>query len=203
MITLLVLFVVLVNTVAFFIFVVLALVTLVLRLQTTLLLVLGLGSEACLGFAHLIEFLAANVVVVLKDFILLVACMLVLKLFNDSVSLLLALRILQVVHVELVFEVVDIGVFLNVDLVEAFQFLFQTFVLFLVFGLNILNTLKAFLCSFEFLSASLDLVLEFGFILAELFDSVLHFAHFALLRVNNVTNALFNVLLLRISIQVT
>lgn len=203
MITLLVLLVILVNAIALFVLVVLALVTLVLWLQSTLLLVLGLGAEASLGLAHLIEFLATNVVVIFEDFILLIPGMLVLQLLNDSVGLLLALRVLQVVHVELVFEVVNIRVFLYVNSVEPLQLLLQTLILFLVLGLNVFNALKAFLSSLKFLSASLDLVLEFCFVLAELFDGVLHFAHFALLGVNNVTDAFLNVLLLRIGIQIS
>jgi len=52
------------------------------------------------------------------------------------------------------------------------------------------------------LLAALDLVFELTLVLAELLDSFLHFAHFALLRINDVANALLDVLLLAVRIEV-
>jgi len=86
-VALLVFFIVLIDAVTFFIFVVFSFIGLILWLQTSLLLVLGLSAEASLSLTHLVELLAADVVVILKDFVLLIASVLVLKLFNDCISL--------------------------------------------------------------------------------------------------------------------
>lgn len=202
MVAFLVLLVILVNAVALFVVVIVAFVALVLRLEAALLLVLGLGAEASLRLTHLVELFAADVVVVLEDLVLLIACVLVLKLLDDGIGLLLALRILQVVHVELILQVVNVGVLLNVDLVEAFQLLLKALVLLLVFGLDILDAFQALLCTLELLLTPLDLVFEFHFVLMELLHSFLHFAHFPLLGVDDITNALFDVLLLTVGVQV-
>lgn len=87
MVALLVFFIVLIDAVTFFIFVVFSFIGLILWLQTSLLLVLGLSAEPSLSLTHLVELLAADVVVILKDFVLLIASVLVLKLFNDCISL--------------------------------------------------------------------------------------------------------------------
>lgn len=87
MVALLVFFIVLIDAVTFFIFVVFSFIGLILWLQTSLLLVLGLSAETSLSLTHLVELLAADVVVILKDFVLLIASVLVLKLFNDCISL--------------------------------------------------------------------------------------------------------------------
>jgi len=71
--------------------------------------------------------------------------MLVLKLLNHSLGFLLPLGVFQVVHVQLVFEIVDVCVFFDVDPVETLKLRLKTFVLLLVLGLDILDTLKAFI----------------------------------------------------------
>jgi len=90
-VALLVFFVVLIDAVTFFIFVVLSFIGLILWLQTSLLLVLSFSAKASLSLTHLVEFLAADMVVIFKDFVLLITSMLVLQLFNDCISLHLAL----------------------------------------------------------------------------------------------------------------
>lgn len=67
-----------------------------------MLLVLLLGSEAGLGLTHFIEAVSVMVifiVVVFKDFFLLGAEVLILKLGDDFLLLLAALSVLEVVHV--------------------------------------------------------------------------------------------------------
>ena len=81
--------------------------------------------------------------------------------------------------------------------------MFEALILFLVFGLHVLNALKAFLSALELLLAALDLVFELSLVLAQLLDSFLHFAHFALLRINDVADALLDVLLLAVRVQIT
>lgn len=166
MVALLVLLIVLVNAFTFFVFIVFSLIGLVFRLQTALLLVLGFRAEASLCLTHLVEFLASNVVIVFENFVLLVPCMLVFELFDDSIGLLLTLRIFEVVHVELIFEVINVSVLLDVDLIETFKFLLEAFVFFLVFGFHVFDTLKTFFSTLKFLLSTLDFVLKLSFVLA-------------------------------------
>ena len=119
MVALLILLVVLADVLVTFLFIFVSLVTLVLRLQTALLLVLGLCTESGLGFAHLVELLASCVVIIFEDLVLLVPVMLFLQLFDDRFGFLLSLRVFQVVHVQLILEVVNVGVLLNIDVVES------------------------------------------------------------------------------------
>lgn len=71
-----------------------------------------------------------------------------------------ALAILQVVHVELILEVVDVSVLLNVSAIEAFKFRLEALIFFLELGLDVLDTLEALVGAFELDSASLDRILE-------------------------------------------
>jgi len=67
--------------------------------------------------------------------------MLVLQPVNDGLSLLLALRVLQVVHVKLVLQIVNVCVLFNIDAVVALKFRLKTLVLFLILRFDILNAL--------------------------------------------------------------
>ena len=136
------------------------------------------------------------------DLFLLPLLVLLLELVDDIFLLVPSLLILQVVQIELVLEIVDIGILFDVHAVETLEISFQTFVFFLVFRFHIFQTLGALLSSFQFLASSANLVLKFGFILAELLHSVLHLVHLTRLSIDNVTNALFNVLLLRVLVEV-
>ena len=81
---------------------------------------LPLSTEASLGLAHLIEFgIVLLVNVVLEDLILLVLGMLILQPFNYLLLLGTALTILQVIHIKLVLEIVDIGVLLHICAIET------------------------------------------------------------------------------------
>ena len=71
-----------------------------------------------------------------------------------------ALAILQVVHVELILEVVDVSVLLNVSAIEAFKLRLEALIFFLELGLDVLDTLEALVGAFELDSASLDRILE-------------------------------------------
>ena len=73
MVALLVLLIILANVlIALFLIIVALLIIILLRLESTFLLVLGLGTEAGLRLTHLVEFVALGILV-LKYFILLVA----------------------------------------------------------------------------------------------------------------------------------
>jgi len=101
-----------------------------------------------------------------------------------------------------VLQVVNVGVLLNIDVVEPLQLLLQPLVLLLILRLHILNTLQALLSSLELRAPPLNLVGQLSLVLFELFDRVNHLAHFALLRVDDVADALLDVLLLGVGVEV-
>lgn len=200
MVALLVFLIILADVLIALLFVVVSLLIIIfLRLKSALLLILSFGTKAGLCLTHLVEFVALSILV-LKYFILLITLVLLLKFLNDSLSLLFALRVFEIVHVELILQVVNVRILLHIDIVEAFELLFQTFVLLLVLRLHILDSFKSLFSTLKLSSPALDLVLKLGFVLAELADGFNHFAHLLLLRVNNVPDALLNVLLFRISV---
>ena len=135
--------------------------------EATLSLVLSLGSEACLGFTHFIELGIIVLTVILKDLILLILQMLVLQFLNHLLLLRAALAVLQVVHVQFVFQVVDIGVLLNICAIETLQFSLESLVLFLKLRLDILDALETLVCALKLNSSALDGVLEDGFVSAQ------------------------------------
>jgi len=105
------------------------------------LLVLLLSSEASLGFTHLVEAVSIVVifiVMVFKDLFFLCTEVLVLELGDDFLLFLATLGVLEVIHVQLILQVVNVGILLNVDGVEAFELSLQPFILLLVLRLDIL-----------------------------------------------------------------
>ena len=91
----------------------------VIWLKATLSLV-SLCSESCFRLTHLVE-LRIVVSIIFKDLILLILQVLILQLLDDLFLFRPALAILQVVHVQLVLQVIDVGVLLNVSSVETLQ----------------------------------------------------------------------------------
>jgi len=111
-------------------------------LKTTLISVLTLGTEASLGFAHLVKLgVVAVIRIVFEDLVLLILEVLVFQLFDDLLLLLAPLVVLQIVHVELILQVVDVGVLLDVGAVEAFELGLESLVLLLEFGLDVFDAL--------------------------------------------------------------
>ena len=174
----------------------------VIGFEAPLLLVLALGSEARLCFAHLVKLSIVVLSIVLEYLILLILQMLVLELLDHLLLLGSPLAVLQVVHVQFVLQVVYVRVLLNISAIETLQFGLEAFILFLELRLDILDSLKAFICAFQLDSSPLDGVLEDGLVAPERLDCLLHLLHLARLRINNVPNALFDVLLLRVLVQV-
>lgn len=150
-------------------------------LETTLLLVVRLRSESSLRLAHFTELLVSSLFIIFKNLILLVLLVLVFQLFNDCLGLLFTLTIFKVVSVQLVFQVVDICVLFHIDSIETLKFLFQAFVFFLILWFNVFNTLQSLFSSFQLLTPSLNFVLQLTLVLAQLFNSLLHFTHLFLL----------------------
>ena len=116
--------------------------------EASLSLVLTLRSEASLCLAHLVEFCILVFTIILKDLILLLLHVLILQLFDDLLLLGPALTILQVVHVQLVLQVVNIGVLLNIGAVETLQLRLKPLVLFLELWLDIFNALQSLISAF-------------------------------------------------------
>ena len=93
----------------------------VFRLESSFSVVLTLSSETCLGLTHFVELLVNLIFsVFLEDLILLVLEMLVFQFLDYLLLFGTTLSILQIVHVELVLEVVNVGVLLNICAIEAF-----------------------------------------------------------------------------------
>ena len=156
-----------------------------------------IGSKALSLVAHLVvHSVCVLLALFLVNFILLSLLILLLELLDDVFLLVPSLLIFQVVQIKLVFQVVDIGILFNVHAIETLEVSFQTLIFFLVFRFHVFKTLGALLSSFQFLASSTNLVLELGFVLTQLLHSVFHLVHLARLSVDDVTNALFNVLLL-------
>lgn len=108
-----------------------------------MLLVLLFGSKTGLGLTHFVETIGVVVifiVVVFEDFFFLGTEVLILQLGDYFFLFLAALGVLEVIHIKLVLEVVNICVLFNVDGVEAFELSLKSFILFLVLGLHILDT---------------------------------------------------------------
>lgn len=111
MVTFFVFIVVLVNTIItiFFDIVIFLIIysTLVFGLQTSLLSIsiASLGAKARLCLTHLVKLLACDAAVILlfEDLVLLVFSVLIFKFLNHCLSLLLALGVFEVVHVQFVF----------------------------------------------------------------------------------------------------
>lgn len=176
------------------------------RLIVILTALINLSSEASPRLAHLIEqiiaFFAA-IFIVIENLFIFSFFLFVYQVINHLLIFLTTLDFLEVVLIQLVFKVVDVCELLYIDTVESFKLSFESLILFLVLGLDVLDTLEALLSSLEFDLPSLDLVVELALILTELLHSVLHLLHLSCLLVNDVTDALLDVLLLSISIKVS
>lgn len=122
--------------------------------------VLALGSKASLSLAHLVKLgIVLVVCIILKDLILLVFQVLILQLLDHFLLFGAPLAILQVVHVQLVLQIVDIRVLFNICAVESLKFSLKAFVLLLELRLDVLDTFEALVSSLQFNTSPLDGVL--------------------------------------------
>ena len=94
-------------------------------------------THLIIGAEHSIFFLSF----VVENLFFFGALLLVFELVDDLLLLLPPLRVLEVVHVQLVLEVVDVGELLDIDRVVLLELSLQPLVLFLIFRLDIFNTL--------------------------------------------------------------
>jgi len=154
----------------------------------------------CLTHLILLKHLVFILSIIVEDLLFFSFLLLTFEFINDISLFGSSLNILKVVHVELVFEIVDVCELFYVNSVESFKFVFETFIFFLVLWLNIFDTFESFLSSFQFLLSSRKFVPEFTIIEFQLFDCVFHFLHFGCLVANYISNASFNVNLFSVSI---
>ena len=165
-----------------------------------------LRVEAVLGLPHLFFFVIDKHRVFVVHVVLVGAVFLILLLFpvfDDNIILLLqSLCVLDVVRVELALQEVNVSELFNVDVVESFELRLESFVLLLVLRLDILDALEALLRSLKFLLSSLELVQEATLIELEVLDSVLHFSLLLSLIIDDVPDALLDVDLLGVRIEV-
>ena len=175
----------------------------VFRLKTTLRLILALRSETSLRLAHLIELCGTLIIrVVFEELVLLVLQVLILKFLDHLLLLCTTLAILQIVHVELVLQVVNIGVLFDIRAIETLKLSLKPLILLLELRLDIFNALQPLVGPLQLDTTPLDSVLQDGLITAQRLYSLLHLIHLTRLRVNDIANALFDVLLLRVLVQV-
>ena len=80
------------------------------------------AAETCFGLAHLVEasgIISITFIMVFENLILKRLVMVLLQPVNDRFLLTSALHVFQVVHIELVLQVVDVSVLLDIDSVET------------------------------------------------------------------------------------
>ena len=128
--------------------------------------------------------------------------MLVLQFLNDLLLLRPPLAVLQVVHVQLVLQVVNVRVLLNVRAVEALKLGLKALVLLLELRLNVLDSLQALVGTFQLDAPPLDRILKDGLVATERLHRLLHLFHLARLSIDDVANALLDILLLRVLVEV-
>lgn len=166
------------------------------------------SSEACPCLPHLIEkfvflfLIRAILFIIIKDLFVFGFPLAVLEFLYEFLVFILSGLLLQVVSVKFVLKIVYVRELLNIDLIESFKFSFQSFILILVFRLDIDDTLHPLLGSLIFLSSSLDLVIKFSFIHSQLLHRVFHLLHLASLLINDRADTFFNILLLSVGVKI-
>ena len=115
---------------------------------------LPLLAESILRLAHLIVLRATKhsivVFAIVIEYLLLLSFLLVLlEGFDDLILLLASLLVFQVIHIELVLQIVNIGVLLNINVVISLQLSLKPLVLLLILRFHILQTLQPLLDSLQ------------------------------------------------------
>lgn len=174
----------------------------------------NLSSKPSLSFPHFIEPLISSllpllllswhnvVLVIIENLVLVIPLMCMLHLGYLVLLLLATLLLLQVVQIQFIFQEVNIGVLLHIDVIVPLQFLLQSLILLLVLRLHILNTLQSLLSSVQLHLPPLYLVIQFSLVLTKLLHRVLHLIHLTSLLVYYITNTLFYVDLLIVRVKI-
>ena len=107
---------------------------------------LPLFAKSILSLAHLVVLSTAEhgiiiITLIIENFFLLRLLLLSLECFYYFCLLLPTLLILQIVHIKLVLQIINVGILFDVYLVVALQLSFQTLILLLIFWLHILQSL--------------------------------------------------------------
>jgi hypothetical protein len=164
-------------------------------------------TESILGLTHLVVTVLEHGILifsfVIEDLFLFCLLLLALELINNFLLMLSSIAIFNVVNVQFVLKIINVGVLLNVGVIETLQLTLQALVLFLVFWFDVFDSLESLLSSFELLLSTVKLVEKFTFIKFKLLHCIFHFAHFLGLIVNDVADTVLDVLLLGICVQVS
>ena len=97
-------------------------------------------------------------------------------------------------------KIINISVFFYIYMVISFQLGFKTLILLLILWFYIFQTFKSLLYSFKLQFSSRKLVPQFGLILCQLLDGLIHLGHFAGLIFDDVADTFFDVNLLGICV---
>ena len=131
--------------------------------------------------------------VIIENLFLFSLLLLTLEFVDDLLLVLSSQGVFEVIHVKLMFQIVNIGELLDVHSIESFELGLKTLILLLVFWFDVLNTLQSLLGSLKLLLSSGELVSEFAFVKFELLDGVLHLSHFPCLAIDDISNTFFDV----------
>ena len=140
---------------------------------------------------------------IVEDLLLFGLLLLSFEGLNNLRLLLPPLLVLQVVHIKLVLQVVDVDILFNIDMVKTLKIGFKSFVFFLILRLDIFQPFQSLFHSLELHLSSRQLVSQFCLVLRQLLDGVLHLRHFICLLVDDVFDALFNINLLSIGVEIS
>ena len=163
-------------------------------------------SETILSLSHLIVFSSKHIIIIsliIEDLFLLNLFLLVLELVDDVLLVLSSLVILQIVHIKFMLQIINVSEFFNIHSVESLQLKFKMFIFFLIFWLNIFNTLQSFFSTLQLLLSSTKFVHELTFIEFQLLNGIIHFSHLPGLVINDISNTFLNINLFSICVQVS
>ena len=106
-------------------------------------------SKSILGLTHFV--LCKHLVFfsfIIKDFLFFSFFLLTFKFINNISLLSPSFYILKVVHIKLVFQIVNVCKLFNIDAIKSFKFTFKSFIFFLIFWFYVFYTFETFFGSF-------------------------------------------------------
>lgn len=108
------------------------------------------------SISHLVVILLEQVFfsLVVQELILILFLLLTLEFFDNVILFQSSLLVFGIELVKFVLKIVDICKLFDVNIIETFKLKLETFIFFLIFWLDILDSFKSFFCSFKFLFSS-------------------------------------------------
>lgn len=141
----------------FFIFIRFFVTLILIRLQLTCVLIREVlacvSTESSLfSLTHIVELFGNSLIIIVifsvKDLFIFCTTVLVFKLIDNLLLLLAPLVIFHVVHIKLMFQIVNVCEFLDINGIETLELALKTLVLFLILRLDIFDTLKTLVRTF-------------------------------------------------------